>query len=154
MPPRRGGICGILTEDLPLGYLQGGQVHLHALCPGACLRSPDLNEEPRLTEADPDLLSHPGVELRANLKGISHRCYLFEVAFVWELTEETIDLPLGCLQGGLHALCPRAFSRSPHLNEEPRLTEADPDLLGQLKAQGPSRTFNASKEEARPCSLP
>ena len=45
--------------------------------------------------------SHPGgVELRANLKSISHRCYLFEVAFEWELTKETIDLPLGCLQGG------------------------------------------------------
>ena len=43
---------------------------------------------------------HPGVELRANLKSISHRCYLFEVAFVWELTRETIVLPLGCLQGG------------------------------------------------------
>ena len=23
------------------------------------------------------------------------------MAFVWELTKETIDLPLGCLQGGL-----------------------------------------------------
>ena len=43
---------------------------------------------------------HPGVELRANLKSISHRCHLFEVAFVWELTKETIHLPLGCLQGG------------------------------------------------------
>jgi len=45
-------------------------------------------------------VSHPGVELRANLKSISHRCYLFEVEFVWELTKETIHLPLGCLQGG------------------------------------------------------
>ena len=44
--------------------------------------------------------THPGVELRANLKSISHRCHLFEVAFVWELTKETIHLPLGCLQGG------------------------------------------------------
>ena len=35
----------------------------------------------------------------ANLKSISHRCYLFEVAFVWELAKETIYLPLGCLQG-------------------------------------------------------
>ena len=43
---------------------------------------------------------HTGVELRANLKSISHRCHLFEVAFVWELTKETIHLPLGCLQGG------------------------------------------------------
>ena len=42
----------------------------------------------------------PGVELRANLESISHRCRLFEVAFVWELTKETIHLPLGCLQGG------------------------------------------------------
>jgi hypothetical protein len=43
---------------------------------------------------------HPGFQLRANLKSISHRCHFFEVAFVWELTEETIHLPLGCLQGG------------------------------------------------------
>ena len=26
--------------------------------------------------------------------------YLFEVAFVWELTKETVHLPVGCLQGG------------------------------------------------------
>ena len=26
--------------------------------------------------------SHPGVELRANLRSISNRCYIFEVAFV------------------------------------------------------------------------
>ena len=36
----------------------------------------------------------------ANLKSISHRCYLQEEAFEWELTEETIHLPLGCLPGG------------------------------------------------------
>jgi len=44
---------------------------------------------------------HPGVELRANVKSISHRCRLFELAFVWELTKATIHLPLGCLQGGV-----------------------------------------------------
>ena len=61
------------------------------------LRSPDLHvsDEPRLNEHH-----HPEVELRANLKKISHRCHLFEVAFAWELTKETIHLPLGCLQGG------------------------------------------------------
>ena len=37
--------------------------------------------------------------MRANLKPISHGCHLFEVAFVWELTKETIHLPPGCLQG-------------------------------------------------------
>ena len=42
---------------------------------------------------------HPGVQLRANLKSISHRCH-FEVASVWELTPKTIHLPLGCLQVG------------------------------------------------------
>ena len=47
---------------------------------------------------------HPAVELRANLKSISHRCHLEEVAFVWELTKETMDLPLGCLQGGYRPL--------------------------------------------------
>ena len=44
---------------------------------------------------------HPVVELRANLKLISHRCRLFGMAFVWALFKETIHLPLGCLQGGL-----------------------------------------------------
>ena len=44
--------------------------------------------------------SHPGGNPGANIKSISHRCYLFEVAFVWELTKETIRLPLGCIQGG------------------------------------------------------
>ena len=46
---------------------------------------------------------HPGGDPRENLKSISHRCYLFEVAFAWDLTQETIVLPLGCLQGGLAA---------------------------------------------------
>ena len=44
-----------------------------------------------------DILGHPGGNPGANLKSISH----FEVAFVWELTKETIHLPLGCLQIGL-----------------------------------------------------
>ena len=30
---------------------------------------------------------HPGVELSANLKSISHRCNLEEAVFVWELTK-------------------------------------------------------------------
>ena len=61
---------------------------------------------------------HPGVESRANLKSISHRCHLFEVAFVWEMTEETIDLPLGCLQGGLAA-------GNPDLHRPPRRAESE-----------------------------
>jgi len=43
---------------------------------------------------------HPGGNPEANLKSISHRCHPILVACVWELTEETIHLPLGCLQGG------------------------------------------------------
>ena len=54
---------------------------------------------------------HPGVELRGNIKSISHRCHLFEVAFVWELTKETIRLPLGCLQGGWRNSMSSAFDQ-------------------------------------------
>ena len=43
---------------------------------------------------------HPGGNPGANLKSISHRCHPILEAFVWELTKETIHLPLGCLQGG------------------------------------------------------
>ena len=45
-------------------------------------------------------MSHPGGNPGANLKSISHRCHLREVAFQRELTKGTIYLPLGCLQGG------------------------------------------------------
>ena len=38
---------------------------------------------------------HPGGNPVANLKSISHRCHPVLVAFVWELTKETIELPLG-----------------------------------------------------------
>ena len=48
--------------------------------------------------------SNPGVELRATLKSISHRCHLFEEAVVCELTNATVHLPLGCLQSGLRGL--------------------------------------------------
>ena len=48
--------------------------------------------------------SHPGGNPGANLKSISHRCHLFEVAFEWELTKETTHLPLGCLQGGVPSI--------------------------------------------------
>ena len=47
-------------------------------------------------------MEHPAVNPGANLKSISHRCYLREASFEWELTKETIYLPLGCLQGGAH----------------------------------------------------
>ena len=50
---------------------------------------------------------HPGVEFGANLKSISRGCHLFEVAFVRELTKETIHLPLGSLQGGIARFSPR-----------------------------------------------
>jgi len=45
-------------------------------------------------------LHHPRGNPRANLKSIPHRCYFRVVASEWEWTEETIYLPLGCLQGG------------------------------------------------------
>jgi hypothetical protein len=44
--------------------------------------------------------SHPGGTPGANLKSISHRCHPILVAFVWEVTRETINFPQVCLQGG------------------------------------------------------
>ena len=46
---------------------------------------------------------HPGGDPGAKLKSISHKCHLILVAFVWETTKETINLPPGCLQGGVAA---------------------------------------------------
>ena len=46
------------------------------------------------------LPSHSAGNPGANLKSIPHRCYPILTAFEWELTKHTIDVPLGCLQGG------------------------------------------------------
>jgi hypothetical protein len=45
-------------------------------------------------------LIHPGGNPGANVKSISHRCYLREVAFEWELTKKITYLPLGYRQNG------------------------------------------------------
>ena len=50
---------------------------------------------------------HPRGNPGANFKSISHRRYLREVASEWELTRETMFLPLGCLQGGFRPTKPR-----------------------------------------------
>ena len=60
---------------------------------------------------------HPGDNQGANLKSISHGSYLFEVAIVWELTKETIVLPLGCLQGGCAARRRRRFYLTEYIYE-------------------------------------
>ena len=53
------------------------------------------------------------LEVTQGQMSISHRCYLFEVAFVWELTKETIVLPLGCLQGGCPVDLPHGLPKRP-----------------------------------------
>ena len=49
---------------------------------------------------------HHGDNLWANLKSISPRCFLREVAFEWELTKETIYLSLGCMCPHSQGWCP------------------------------------------------
>ena len=44
--------------------------------------------------------TYSGGNPEANRKSTSHRCHPILVACVWELTKETVNLPLGCLQGG------------------------------------------------------
>ena len=57
----------------------------------------------------------PGVELRANPKSISHRCHLFGVASVWELTEKTY-------------ICPWVVPRAVDKAAQPRRVEVERSL--------------------------
>jgi hypothetical protein len=87
--------------------------------------------------------NRPGVELRANLKSISHRYHLFEMAFVWGLTKDTIDLPLGCL--ALRAVCGAAVKGC----DSPQ--EIDPlgiSAFGPMP-QTPKTRFQCPHSEAR-----
>jgi len=79
------------------------------------------------------VITHPGGNPGANLKSISHRCYLLEVAFVWELTKETIVLPLGCLQGGL----PRASSPARSRGTSTIRSRPSPTDMYQTRLDGP-----------------
>jgi len=107
-----GGGCGCAGSGseagsyLRLMYQGGGGLHLRG---GMEFR--EISDE-WSSNADPTYLDdngtsppepyiRPGGNPGANLKSIAHRCLPILVAVVWELTKETIDLPLSCLQGGL-----------------------------------------------------
>ena len=66
------------------------------LCP-LSVKCPLLSRNPRMEDTSKG--RGGGITLEANLKSISHRRYLREVAFEWELIKKNIHLPLGCLQG-------------------------------------------------------
>ena len=72
--------------------------------------------------------SHPGGNPGANLKSIFHRCYLFEVAFIWELTKDTIVLPMGCLQGDTE---PRNAKRQTQ-RPEPETRNLRPSIMARV----------------------
>jgi hypothetical protein len=57
-------------------------------------KSVDFLTRASLLDSDPD--DHPGGNPGANLQYISRRRYLREEASNWELTHETVYLPLGC----------------------------------------------------------
>jgi hypothetical protein len=63
---------------------------------------------------------YPGVELRENLKSNSHRCYPILLAFIWELTNQAIETPLGYLQGGLPVLNIQSHRRRVYTTGVPR----------------------------------
>ena len=59
-----------------------------------------LGRTRRPTRSPRQVSFHPGGGPGANLESIFHRCHPIMVAFVWELPKETINSPLGYLQGG------------------------------------------------------
>ena len=60
---------------------------------------PRSGDRPPPSTSSARLALHLGDNPGTNFKSISHRFHLREFAFEWELTKETIVLPLGCIQG-------------------------------------------------------
>ena len=54
----------------------------------------------------------------ANPKSMSNTCHPILVAFVWELFKGTINLPLGCFQGGYISSSRCISSRAPFQSVE------------------------------------
>ena len=96
MPPLRGGIyTRVLTKEtiyLPLGCLQGGE---HALGRRYWTVLPPTDGVHTFFDKEKRCRVLLGDNPGENLKPISRRCHTILVAFVWELTKETIELPLG-----------------------------------------------------------
>ena len=74
-------------------------VHHHEEPGGCVVAFPEQHLPCTRTEMHLPLV-HPGGNPGANLKSISHRCYLRRAEFESDLTKETIYLPLGYLQDG------------------------------------------------------
>jgi len=92
---RAAGICPIIPRRLrDLGWRKYG-LACHPYIYGALFQ--------RRTYSG--LWIRPGGNPGTNLSSISYRYHLILVAFVWELNKETINLPLGCLQGGMPLPC-------------------------------------------------
>jgi len=93
-----------LTEDLPLGQpkkKKGGSKEGEPSAEAGEEVGEEVEEEESVADEEPAVVKVTTQPRgKSYLESISHRCYLFEVAFVWELTKETISLPLGCLQRG------------------------------------------------------
>ena len=84
--------CSVIRYLKSLGHFAVGQALV------VCLPSQGSRSAKR---------NHPGSNPGGYLNSISHRCHPILMAFVYELTEETINLPLSCLQGDLDSSCPR-----------------------------------------------
>ena len=124
--------------------------HVHLL--GTDVRSTSIRGGDTPTAQTPHPVCNPG----ANFKSSSHRCYLRGVAFEWELTTETIYLPLGCLQGGTGAgpVCPTSAMPKLEGVRMPELSaviswEADNCryLLALITSDNPTLGTHTRKEE-------
>ena len=86
---------------------------------------------------------HPGDNPGANPKSISQRCPSILVEFAWELTKESIKLPLGCLQGIF-----QSFFRDPgeHRKGGPAPTSDGVEMLeeGRDKQESEIRWLSAA----------
>ena len=105
---------------------------------------------------------HPGGNPGKNIKSTSHICQLIMVALVWELTEEIINLLLGCLQGGYDI----EVIPQDHVNEHLKPTStstlqksirvAENQRAGLLKGLGcykrPESLFSAMKIDFGRCA--
>ena len=94
--------ASVATPSYPCGIARA-ELAAKELSFGSKFQYPTYRGAPEGEMSADDEVLFPGGNPGAKCKSISHRCYLRQVAFQLELTQETIYLPPGCLQGGLPA---------------------------------------------------
>jgi hypothetical protein len=112
IPTRKRNLFELTTSDRKLKATEMKDIRNLKDCPPAAAQFSKL----RFTPIGTSFSVKRNTSLEATQGQTFRRSHLILVACVWELAKEIIDLPLGCLQGGMSSTCALPAGSCPPLS--------------------------------------